>query len=108
MWNTLEEARAVWRDAPANDETLTLYLESAHSACLAFAPALPEPEEGEEPVIPEAYKLAEIQQARNLFNATKASAGGDFDGSSYGIVARPLDWHVQQLLRPKRAVRAIA
>ncbi|MCR2785434.1 MULTISPECIES: hypothetical protein [unclassified Microbacterium] len=114
-WNTLTEARAIWRDAPASDPVLTLYLESAHSACLAYAPSLVEDPNvidggsfDEEPV-PATWKLAEVMQARNIWNSVKASpGGGEMDGSSYGITAFPLDWQVKQLLRPERGLGAIA
>ncbi|WP_341935517.1 hypothetical protein MRBLWO14_001169 [Microbacterium sp. LWO14-1.2] len=58
--------------------------------------------------IPDSWVLAQALQARNLYNSAKASPGGDMDGSGYGITAFPLDWQVQQLLRPRRAVGVIA
>lgn len=61
-----------------------------------------------EGLVPEAYKLAEIMQARNIWNAIKASSGGDMDGSGFGISVMPLDWSVKQLLRPDIAHGGVA
>lgn len=54
--------------------------------------------------IPDGYRQAQLMQARNVWNSSKASPTGDFDGTSYGITSYPLDWQVRQLLRPKRGV----
>lgn len=119
-WATPDVARKYWRDAPADDAVLVTYLSAARVACLAFAP-LPVIESaggygadpyggyggGEE--IPDNYLLGQIMQARNIWNAGKASPStGDFDGGGYGISTMPLDWQVKQLLRPQRALGAIA
>ncbi|WP_251439149.1 hypothetical protein [Microbacterium sp. USTB-Y] len=58
--------------------------------------------------IPEGWRLAQILQAQNLYNANQAAPGGDFDGSGYGVTTHPLDWMVKQLIRPKQATGAIA
>lgn len=123
-WADAETARRLWRDAPADDATLALYLASAQSAVIAYAPSLTEaiitalyPSEGLVPAedlfpydvnIPAAWQLAQVLQARNTFNSSKASPGADFDGSGYGLTTYPLDWQVRQLIRPQRAVGAIA
>lgn len=61
------------------------------------------------PTIPDGWRLAQALQAQNAFNANNAAPGnGDFDGGGYGITTHPLDWQVKQLLRPKRAIGAIA
>jgi hypothetical protein len=103
MWTTLGIARSLWRDAPADDAVLTAYLSAAQAACEAFAPAFDTPG-----FVPEGYGLAVVMQARNIWNAGKAApATGDFDGSGYGIASFPLDWTVQQLLRPRRGLGAV-
>ena len=55
-------------------------------------------------IVPDSYRQAQLMQARNVWNASKASPSGDFDGASYGLTSFPLDWMVRQLLRPKRGV----
>lgn len=126
-WATLSEARQLWRDAPADDATLTLYLSAAQGAVIAYAPVLDAPlivalypSEGLTPssalfpiysptaTIPAAWQLAQIMQARNIFNSGKASPSDSFDGSSFGLTTMPLDWQIKQLIRPQRALGAIA
>lgn len=104
-WATPDDARKFWRDAPADEDVLSVYLGAARVAVEAFAPALPE--DAEE--LPDNYLLAQIMQARNTWNAGKASPStGDFDGGGFGISAMPLDWQIKQLLRPQRGLGAIA
>ncbi|NYF29237.1 hypothetical protein [Microbacterium sp. JAI119] len=98
-----EDLPTLWPDVPMNDDAATLYLNAAKEACLAYAPAL-----AEGASIPDGWRLAQALQARNTYNSSKAAPGGDFDGGGYGISAFPLDWQVKQLLRPRRALGAIA
>jgi hypothetical protein len=106
-WLTAADRTTVetlWPDADGilDDPVLNLYLDAAREACEAFAPALAEGQE-----MPASWQLAQVMQARNVWNAGNASAGGDFDGSSYGLSTHPLDWQVKQLLRPRRVLGAI-
>lgn len=110
-------ARAIWPDAARlSDSALAMYIGAAEIQCAAYAPpvTVSDPFDGtydggtfedEEPrqVLPPNYQLAVVYQARNIYNAGKASAtgSGDFDGSGYNVTAYPLDWHVKQLLRPE-------
>lgn len=108
-WHTPETARDQWADAPLDDNDLVELLEVAQQAVLAYAPALPEDDVTVEDgyVIPAAqnipanYRRAQLMQARNIWNASNASTGGEFDGSSYGITTHPLDWQIKQILRPR-------
>lgn len=102
-WLNLTDARKFWKDAPADDVVLTAYLASARTEVEAFGEQQADPE-----VIPENWRMAQWQQARNTYNAGRAAAGGSDDGSSFGLVAMPLDWKIQQLIRPRRALGAIA
>ncbi len=104
QWHTVESARDQWPDAPSDygddgDDTLTTLLAVAQDAVIAYAPAVADPLTD----IPDGYRHAQLMQARNVWNASKASAGGgDIDGGQYGISAGfPLDWQVRQLIRPK-------
>jgi hypothetical protein len=107
-WHTIETARDQWVDAPLDDEDLEELLEVARGAVLAYAPVVAdELVEADGYVttipttIPSSYRRAQLMQARNVFNASKAAPGGEFDGSSYGITTHPLDWQIKQLLRPR-------
>lgn len=107
-WHTLESARSEWIDAPLDDDQLNELLEVARDAVLAFAPALDGEvvsDDGYLSVIPDtiptAYRVAQLMQARNVWNSTKASPTGDFDGGGFSLTTFPLDWQVKQLLRPR-------
>lgn len=92
---------AVWPSMPEG-AVLTVYLEAAKAACIAYAPTIPEGGP-----VPDAYRLAQAMQAANVYNAALAAPGGDLDGGSFGLVAHPLDWQVKQLLRPQTGVGVI-
>lgn len=100
-WHTLESARDQWADAPLDDESLSELLEVAKVAVLAYAPALP-PTDPED--IPVSYRVAQLMQARNVWNSGQANPGGGdgFDNIGYGLTTKhPLDWQIKQLLRPR-------
>lgn len=110
-WHTPESARNAWVDAPLDDDQLDELLEVAKQAVLAYAPALPEgsyiiDDDGYivptgPDTVPVNYRSAQLMQARNVWNSSKASPTGDFDGAGYALTAFPLDWQVKQLLRPR-------
>lgn len=58
--------------------------------------------------IPVNYRHAQLLQTQNLWNSAYASPGGDLDNGSYGLTTFPLDWQVQQLLRPKQGKPVVA
>ncbi len=106
-WLTAEdvdELAVLWPDSDTieAEDVLNLYLSAAKAGCLAFAPELPEGDP-----IPDEWLIAQAYHARNTYNAGQAAPSGEFDGSSYGLTAFPLDWQVKQLLRPQSAVGAI-
>jgi hypothetical protein len=109
-WHTTETARNEWVDAPLDDGQLVQLLEVAKQAVLAYAPALPTATMGwvdgyYQPTdtisIPDNYRYAQLQQARNIWNSAAATPAGDFDSGSYGLTTHPLDWQIKQILRPR-------
>ena len=107
-WHTVESARDEWPDAPSDygdggDDSLSTLLAVSREAVVAYAPAVPVTDPPADPdVIPDGYRAAQLMQARNVWNASKASGSGDLDGGQFGIaVGFPLDWQVRQLIRPK-------
>jgi hypothetical protein len=98
-WHTLDTARDQWVDAPYQDEILSDLLAIAQEQCLAYAPGA----SGTAPTEPH-YRVAQLMQARNIWNASKVSPSGDLGDGTYVISPKPLDWMIKQLLRPKRAV----
>lgn len=96
---------AVWSDAALVDAVvLQMYLDAGRDACQAYAPDADPAAD-----IPAGWKIAQVMQARNIYNAgiTPTSGDGDFSAGGYGISTYPLDWHVKQLLRPQRGAGAI-
>lgn len=109
-WYTVEDAQTDWVDAPRgeaeDDELLQSYLDAAQEAILAFAPAR---YSADDPAAPtEGMRRAHLMQTQNLWNATAANPSGTLDNGTFGLTTFPLDWQVQQLVRPKRAVPVIA
>lgn len=99
-WYLLEDARAHWQGAPADDARLHDLLEVARGQVLAFAPPLPD---GEQP--PTRYRTAQLMQARNVWNAQQIDPGAtSYGGEGFTVRVYPLDWSVKQMLRPQRAV----
>lgn len=101
-WNTLAQARALWADAAGMaDDTLQLLLDSAHIDCFAYL----DPLDGIDPAgeaITASMRLAEVYQARARYNAVRAAGDGNQIGpDGMTVTVFPLDWQVQQLLRPK-------
>ena len=97
-WATRDQARAIWKDAPASDSILDSLLADAEYQCAAYAPAtstMP---------VPAAWSRAVVLQARELWAAARRD--GDLIGASdtgTAIRARPLTGAVKSLLRPRRA-----
>jgi hypothetical protein len=108
-WNTLVEARAMWADAGnLADTSLQLLLDSAHADCFAWL----DPIDAVDPTgeaITASMKLAEIYQARARYNAVRSAGDGNQVGADgMTVTVFPLDWQVQQLLRPKSGRITIA
>lgn len=99
-WADLPLARIHWKDSAAvGDPIVTDLLTAAYEQLLEFAPTLAEGEP-----VPFRYKLANVYQARELYNAGQRGEG-DVIGtteSGFPIIARPLITSVRGLLRPKR------
>jgi hypothetical protein len=99
-----------WRDAPSDENTLKRYLGAAHEQCVAFLPHRRGADDVLRPVIPdpvpERFKLAQIMQARALYNGVITGPGDHQGGDGpYGVTVFPMDWSVKNLLRPKRIGR---
>lgn len=100
---SLEEARSRWVDAPLDDAHLEELLEAARVAVADFAPDL-----GEDDSVPAAYRIAQLMQARNIWNSSKTDPGGSIGDGDFIIRPYPLDKNIRQLLRPKRGLPHVA
>lgn len=99
-WVTLDLARQEWAQAPDSDALLFSLLDAAHTAVVAFAPAMDGP-------VPPAYRRAQLMQARAVWTASSATTGERVGDEEYSVTVWPLDWNVKQLLRPKHGVPVI-
>lgn len=120
----IDRIAAAWSDAPAeNEELLAMLLDVARVQVLAFA-------EDAEPIDqvtnllevlgydttmildvttllggtpsepPARYVYAQLQQAKNLFNAGRGTSGPD----GFEFSPRPLDKDIQRIIRPRSGV----
>lgn len=101
-WHDLESARDQWIDAPLDDDVLGELLEVAREQVIAYAPTLPTPAEDAPLSLPVSYRRAQLQQARNLWNAAAVNGDGQTGSGDFVFQPRPLDWHIRQLLRPRK------
>lgn len=93
-WCDRDQARALWADAPTDDDLLDLILESAQESCESYAPALADLEP-----VPFRYTQAVAFQARDSWNGGQGAVT-DVDGLV--IVPRRMSAQVRALLRPPR------
>lgn len=121
-WHTVASARDQWADAPydedGGDDTLLELLAVAKNAVRAYAPTAGDGYvidddgyivPGDAGAVPDNYRAAQLMQARNIWNSSKASpSSGAFDDGTYALSSFPLDWQVRQLLRPKQGRPVIA
>lgn len=102
-WSTLDDARYLWADAPLDPIVLQELLNAANAQCAAYAPALVDANGNPVPP-PINYKHAEIRQARALWAVISGNADNQVGPDGMTVPVFPLDWHVKQLLRPRRGV----
>lgn len=98
-----ERVSAAWPDAPlSNLETCSMILATAREQIEQYAPAPAPLGEGEDvPDPPHRYVLAQLQQAKNLWNAGRVtSSEGDMGAEGYTFTPRPLDKTIRQMIRP--------
>jgi hypothetical protein len=102
-WHTMASAREGWTDSRQLDDPLLFtYLDAARTAIEAYAPAsalVSRPSES--------LRLAQLLQARSVWNVSKSDTGSSIDSEFGTIYVRPLDSSVKALIRPKSAVPVI-
>ena len=99
-WLTLEQARALWADAPLDDVLLYQILETAKTQCIAYAPAFTG-------VVPTNYVQAQALQSRAIFQSLIANQQDNVGVEGFQVRVFPLDFTIRAMLRPKRAVGAM-
>lgn len=91
-----------WADAPiTNEETCEYLLEIAREQVIDFAPVPATiPEVSPAPAPPARYVYAQLQQAKNLWEAGRVSSDGDLGEGGYTFQPRPLDKTIREIIRP--------
>lgn len=103
-WHDVDSAREQWRDAPVDDERLETLLIVAQQQVLAFGSLVWA--DGDD--VPVNYRLAQLMQARNAWNAVNVDpSNGETGEGTFAIRPFPLDWTVKQMIRPTRGVPAV-
>lgn len=126
----IERIDAAWSDAPAdNEELLGMLLDVARVQVLAFAEDGEPVEEvtcllellgyptatiasvvallgGDAPETPSRYVFAQLQQAKNLFNAGRI-VGDSTGAEGFSFVPRPLSKEIQKIIRPQSGVASV-
>lgn len=109
-FHSLDSARYGWLDAPEQDSILSDLLEVAKVQVLAFAPERPSTpgtldggDADTDFTVPTSYRVAQLMQTRNLWNASKVDpASGGMGEDSFVVRPFPMDWVVKNIIRPKR------
>ena len=99
FWNYTNQAFVfdIWPEAADIDPaTYAVLMNTANSLCVAYAPALPLGQ-----ALPDAWKLAEIFQARHTWAQANGGTRQEFGPDGLAIPTYPLVFAAQDLLRPK-------
>jgi hypothetical protein len=91
-----------WPDSTdLDDDRLAKLLAAAFPQCELYAPQLPA--DATYPTgVPEAYTVAQVMQARELYEAQQRGEQDVIGVGDYALRARPLIAAVKSLLRPQR------
>ena len=103
-WATLALARNQWVDARAiDDPILHDLLQLAQDQVIEYAPVL-----ADDAPVPLPYRLAQVAQAKNVYNGSLVDSGsGDIGNDTFQIRPFPLDWQIKQMLRPRRGTPVV-
>lgn len=108
----VERLVAAWGDAPtANEETLGMLLDVARDQVWAYAPQSETDVDADPDIlpvpagdaVPQRLVYAQIQQAKNLWNAGRVDSNGSDGLDGFTFTPRPLDKTIKSIIRPKRA-----
>jgi hypothetical protein len=96
-WMSLEDARREWADAPQDDAVLADILASARLTCETYASPL-----GVGALPPPNYRVAQLMQARAVWNSVRSDSAADtFGPEGFTVRVYPLDANVRQQLKPR-------
>lgn len=102
-WHTLDTVREDWPDGERLDDVrLWEMLEVVRGQIAEFGTTLTGT------AAYDATRYAQRVQTRNTWNAAGVDSSGGMGGEDFVIRPFPLDWHVKQILRPKRGIGSVA
>jgi hypothetical protein len=94
-----------WKDAPAsNAEVLRMLLDVALEQVVQYAP---EDDSLTTTSAPTRYVWAQLQQAKNLWNAGRVLPNGDVGTGDFVFVPRPLSREIQRVIRPVKGTPSV-
>lgn len=87
----------VWSQAKdIESSTLDALMLAANEVCTAYAPAL-----SEGAIVPQAWRFAEIEQARHIWSQAVSGNAQEIGPDGYAMPSYPLVFAARDLLRPK-------
>lgn len=105
--DSIERLVTAWRDAPIeNPEVLSMILEVAQEDVIAYAPRPDGPSIDQDGyivpsfVVKPRYVLAQLSQAKNLWEAGRVNSGGEVGAEGFVFTPRPLDATIRKMIRP--------
>lgn len=112
-WYTTDDEErllAAWEDAPTADmETCGFILDVARDRVWAWAPES-EDDDGEpveaptDATVPDRLALAQLSEAKNIWNAGRVNPNGDMGDGSFSYTPRPMDKTIKGMIRPPKGV----
>lgn len=99
FWNFANEqfVHSIWPEAADIDTAaFQVLMSTANALCAAYAPPLPLGDE-----VPDAWKLAEIFQARHTWSQASGGNSQEYGPDGMSIPTYPLVFAARDLLRPK-------
>ena len=99
-WIEEADVASYWEDADGFEIGEPLFVDlltAAYVQCAAYAPVLAEADP-----VPANYRLAQVMQARALWQMQRTGTADSYGADGYAIVVYPLDARIKALLRPTR------
>jgi len=107
----VERLVGAWDDAPTvNLETCGFILDIARDQAWTYAPESTDDDSGEtvpvpiDDTVPSRLVFAQLQHAKNLYNAGRVNSAGDTGMDGFVFTPRPLDKTIRGIIRPPRGV----
>lgn len=101
-WHTPDSVRSLWANAPTGDNLVDL-LAVARERCLEWEPYVPvyEPPEEDADKVPRKYRVAQLMEAKALWDSIKTGPNTEgIGGEGYSVQVRPMSWVIKNVLRP--------